>query len=525
MDAGIEYSARHEERERKEFAFRIDKKRQAGIAFPDAKIQQHALIVRLDLSPNISLQVARSGLQSLCSIFERIYTETQKMDELRDEGDTFPSPLSKFFFTATIGFGAPFFDKLRIPRRPRNLYTMPDHTGLGDQIPYVFDQTDIIIQLASNSDFVNRWVYEYAHDVPRPLVDYISNTKQSYAGSTELQNEPLDILSSIKDWAHVRDLHIGLQRLDGRNLMGFNDGLSNPDRLELEDIIWTDEHDEDKEFTNGTYMVFQKIEHDLVAWRSLSVHEQEELVGRSKGTGLLLGTLPREEDINLAIGLHGENLAERENARLKLKEIIHVQRDPKAKIFDHNNSEFKNIQDSCPAWSHVRKANPRQADGSPSKVIFRRGYLFSEIGSSSGFRSGLLFICFQKDVSNGFEYIKKNWLNNKDFPVPQSRAGFTDNESIKRHLKARFTVEEIRALSSEQRQALGWYGHSYESAIEEAEDKNAQNTGKDGLSGPSKLGIYPVSHLSATITLGGGYYFVPSIPSQDLSLIGQPFFE
>ena len=35
--------------------------------------------------------------------------------------------------------------------------------------------------------------------------------------------------------------------------------------------------------------------------------------------------------------------------------------------------------------------------------------------------SGLLFICFQKNIARGFEYIKKELLNNKNFPVPQSR--------------------------------------------------------------------------------------------------------
>ena len=52
---------------------------------------------------------------------------------------------------------------------------------------------------------------------------------------------------------------------------------------------------------------FEKIEHDLNQWRGLSIDEQEEWVGRSKGTGLLLGTLEEEEDKRLALNLRSNN--------------------------------------------------------------------------------------------------------------------------------------------------------------------------------------------------------------------------
>jgi hypothetical protein len=37
---------------------------------------------------------------------------------------------------------------------------MPDHEKLGDVTPYILAQTDMIIQLGSTKDFVNRWVLE-----------------------------------------------------------------------------------------------------------------------------------------------------------------------------------------------------------------------------------------------------------------------------------------------------------------------------------------------------------------------------
>ena len=82
--------------------------------------------------------------------------------------------------------------------------------------------------------------------------------------------------------------------------MGFLDGISQPERLR-NDVIWTTESDETGTLIDGTYMVFQKIERDLERWEKLGVREQERWVGRSKGTGLLLGTLSRDEDEKLAM--------------------------------------------------------------------------------------------------------------------------------------------------------------------------------------------------------------------------------
>ena len=60
--------------------------------------------------------------------------------------------------------------------------------------------------------------------------------------------------------------------------------------------------------------------------------------------------------------------------------------------------------------------------------------------------SGLLFICFQRDIQNGFEYIKKKLLNNKNFPVPEVRKNFSREEVAYRRMHGRFTKEEIERL-------------------------------------------------------------------------------
>ena len=61
--------------------------------------------------------------------------------------------------------------------------------------------------------------------------------------------------------------------------------------------------------------------------------------------------------------------------------------------------------------------------------------------------------------------------------------------------------------------------------IEGTKDYNAQNTGREGLAGPSELGVVTTGKFLATIPFGGGYYFIPPIPNRDISEIGQQFFE
>ena len=54
---------------------------------------------------------------------------------------------------------------------------------------------------------------------------------------------------------------------------------------------------------------------------------------------------------------------------------------------------------------------------------------------------------------------------------------------------------------------------------------DTQNTGREGLAGPSEHGTIPTGEFIAIVPFGGGYYFVPPIPKQKISDIGQQFFE
>ena len=51
-----------------------------------------------------------------------------------------------------------------------------------------------------------------------------------------------------------------------------------------------------------------------------------------------------------------------------------------------------------------------------------------------------------------------------------------------------------------------------------------QNTGREGLAGPSELGLYPQGQPRITTTIGGGYSFVPPIPNKKICEITEQFF-
>jgi Dyp-type peroxidase family len=512
--------------ERLEKSLTEEKRKQPGVAFPSATTQEHLLIVRLNISHPVSKhedrEHVRNGVMRLCKFIARIDAKKIKMDNLAEDGDIEPVPLSDFNFSATLGFGMGFFEKLKIDsrNRPKKLREMPNHTGLGDPRPYTLLQTDLIIQLGSDIEDVNRWVFQHTtartekteRAKGRRRFSYLNHG--TYDGA---EDGDVDVCSAISDWAAVTDIHAGFQRNDGRNLLGFNDGISNPKRLS-NDVVWITHEDENQKLTDGTYMVFQKIEHDLDRWRNLTVEKQEEWVGRSKGTGLLLGTLPKDLDRKLAADLHSENPNVRNQAKKQWKKLYDEQKDPDRKFFDPNRGQYRNIQLQCPVWSHVRKSNPRQADGAARSLIFRRGYLFLEGGSNGIFDSGLLFICFQRDIDKGFEYIKRNFLNNKNFPVPDQRKNFNTMELARRHQYGRFTDTELK------KGVVGPHSTHYDFLVKASHDPDAQNTGKEGLSGPSELGVHPEGQFPITVTLGGGYYFIPPIPNKKISEISEQFF-
>ncbi|WP_319430014.1 Dyp-type peroxidase [Mycobacterium sp. RTGN5] len=77
----------------------------------------------------------------------------------------------------------------------------------------------------------------------------------------------------------VDEVH-GFKFFDNRDLLGFVDGTENPDGALAHSS--TEIGDEDPDFAGGCYVHVQKYVHDMTSWESLSVTEQENVIGRTK---------------------------------------------------------------------------------------------------------------------------------------------------------------------------------------------------------------------------------------------------
>ncbi|MGI9010207.1 MAG: Dyp-type peroxidase [Nitrososphaeraceae archaeon] len=434
-------------------------RKQAGIAFPSQSKQKNLLIVRLDILPVSNLKVISDGLRRLCTFFENIDSGIIKTDEMIDDTIVM-SPLSAFNFSATFGFGKSFFRKLNLLNKcPNNLIGLPNHSDVGDHIPYMLQQTDIILQLCSESYSLNNMILQNDQYLFYDN-DYVEMKSKNFANCDNLIS---NILSGINGWAKMTDHHIGFLRTDGRNIKGFYDGISNPDRI-MNDVIWTSSSEKLKEPSDGTYMVFHKIEHNLKEWYKLDLSTQEKLIGRSKATGLLLGTLSTDTEKKLVADLHSSIPEKRNQAVKKWRQLINHQKNPKENFFDQYDARYTNIVKNCPTTSHVRTANPRHLNN--QKLIFRRGYLYME-GGDQHLKSGLLFISFQKNIKETFESIKKNTVSNS----------YTLNTK---------EVAYDKSLLKNDTSVKGSFNNT---------------------------------------NLGGGYYYIPPIANRKISEIGQEFFQ
>jgi putative iron-dependent peroxidase len=88
------------------------------------------------------------------------------------------------------------------------------------------------------------------------------------------------ILRSMDDAVTVVDEVHGFRFFDNRDLLGFVDGTENPDGALA--VSATTIGDEDPDFAGSCYVHVQKYLHDIGAWDSLSVTDQEHVIGRTK---------------------------------------------------------------------------------------------------------------------------------------------------------------------------------------------------------------------------------------------------
>ncbi len=249
--------------------------------------------------------------------------------------------------TITVSVGASLFDERfgLADRKPRHLHAMTSFPN--DALDASLCHGDLSIQFCANTgDVILYALRDIVKTMPGLL---LVNWKQ------EGIVPPVTATKGEKPGS-------------ARNYLGFRDGSANPDSNDAEQmnkIVWVQPGSGEPDWAvDGTYQVVRIIRNFVERWDRTPLQEQEAIFGRVKTTGAPLDSGKSEFD------------------------VPDFSKDPEGKI--------------TPMDSHIRLANPRNAQ-SEANLILRRPFNYSNGVTKSGqLDMGLLFICYQADLYKGF---------------------------------------------------------------------------------------------------------------------------
>ncbi len=273
-----------------------------------------------------------------------------------DTGEAIDLPPSRL--TLTFGFGPTLFrdadgkDRFGLAdRQPRALRRLPHFPG--DNLDPARSDGDLCVQACA--------------DDPQVAVHAIRNLTRIAFGTAALR------------WSQLgfgRTSSTSTSQQTPRNLFGFKDGTANlkaEDTGAIEDHVWVGTSDDTADdpadgtgaawLAGGSYLVARRINMNIETWDRTSLHEQEDLVGRSRDEGAPLsgGSEYTPPDLRLE-GSDGRPL--------------------------------------IGADAHVRLAHPTQNDG---VRMLRRGYNFTDGNDHLGrLDAGLFFIAYVRNPDTHF---------------------------------------------------------------------------------------------------------------------------
>jgi Dyp-type peroxidase family len=243
---------------------------------------------------------------------------------------------------------------------------------------------------------------------------------------TTLQKKTSEVLGGLREIAQVPAIEHGkvLRNEKGESIehFGYVDGRSNPVFLRQDidkeingggidkwdpsaplRLVLIDDPFSHEEDSYGSYLVFRKLEQDVIGF-----NEDVLKLSRRLGTNQALAGA-------FAVG--------------RFKDGTPVTLQNTDSLGAVNNFEYLENDGSggqCPFHAHIRKANQRGANPAMSdeeerdRRIVRRGVPYGDPlvqqENRTSIKRGLLFMCFQSDISRQFEFIQRVWADNPNFP-------------------------------------------------------------------------------------------------------------
>ncbi|MEZ5321787.1 MAG: iron uptake transporter deferrochelatase/peroxidase subunit [Microthrixaceae bacterium] len=248
--------------------------------------------------------------------------------------------------TITFGFGAGLWnrdgrDRYGMGAPPSKLIDLPHFPG--DKLDPALTGGDLCVQACAND--------------PQVAVHAVRNLARIAMGTAGVR------------WSQLgfgRTSSTSTSQATPRNLFGFKDGTANikaEEREALDRHVWVRPGDGDPAMVDGTYMVTRRINMHIEIWDRTSLGEQENLVGRQKGSGSPLSGGDEFTPLNLSMkGFGGAPI--------------------------------------IPVDSHVRAAHPDLNGGAR---LLRRGYNFTDGSDGLGrLDAGLFFIAFIRDPAEQY---------------------------------------------------------------------------------------------------------------------------
>ena len=249
--------------------------------------------------------------------------------------------------TLTFGFGPGLFrdthghDRFGLAdRQPEALRDLPHFSG--DQLDPAKSRGDICVQACSED--------------PQVAVHAIRNLARIGFGTVAVR------------WSQLgfgRTSSTSTSQSTPRNLFGFKDGTLNVKAEEadaLDRYVWVAPDDDQAWLAGGSYLVARRINMHIETWDRQGLQPQEDVIGRTKGSGAPLSGGTEFTPLDLSVkGSDGPLI---------------------------------------PVDSHVAVVSPERNDGNR---ILRRGYNFVD-GSNAlgGLDAGLFFIAYVRDPRTHF---------------------------------------------------------------------------------------------------------------------------